>query len=53
MSKVIVTVAPTGGMASKAQNPNLPTQPAEIADSVHKILARGRGDRGPACPPAG
>ena len=35
MSKVIVTVAPTGGMASKAQNHNLPTQPAEIADSVH------------------
>ena len=25
--KVIVTIAPTGGMASKQQNPNLPTQP--------------------------
>jgi 3-keto-5-aminohexanoate cleavage enzyme len=34
-SKVIVTVAPTGGMASKAANQNLPTQPDEIAESVH------------------
>jgi uncharacterized protein (DUF849 family) len=41
MSKVIVTVAPTGGMASKAQNPNLPTQPQEIADSVHKSWQAG------------
>ena len=32
--KVILTVAPTGGMASKQQNPNLPTQPAEIARQV-------------------
>ena len=40
-SKVIVTVAPTGGMASKAQNPNLPTQPDEIADSVHKSWKEG------------
>lgn len=32
--KVIVTVAPTGGMASKRQNHNLPTQPDEIAESV-------------------
>ena len=41
MSKVIVTVAPTGGMASKAQNPNLPTQPGEIADSVLKSYREG------------
>jgi 3-keto-5-aminohexanoate cleavage enzyme len=41
MAKVIVTVAPTGGMASKAQNPNLPTQPAEIADSVEKSWRAG------------
>ena len=41
MSKVIVTVAPTGGMASKAQNPNLPTQPAEIAESVEKSWKAG------------
>ena len=33
-NKVIITIAPTGGMASKAQNPNLPTQPEEIADDV-------------------
>ena len=41
MSKVIVTVAPTGGMASKAQNANLPTQPAEIAESVEKSWKAG------------
>ncbi|MET7246454.1 3-keto-5-aminohexanoate cleavage protein [Methylobacterium sp. EM32] len=41
MAKVIVTVAPTGGMASKAQNHNLPTQPQEIADSVHKSWKEG------------
>jgi uncharacterized protein (DUF849 family) len=40
-SKLIVTVAPTGGMASKAQNPNLPTQPAEIADSVFRAFQAG------------
>jgi uncharacterized protein (DUF849 family) len=39
--KVIVTVAPTGGMASKAQNPNLPTQPEEIAESVHRSWREG------------
>ena len=41
MAKVIVTVAPTGGMAGKAQNPNLPTQPDEIAESVHKAWQAG------------
>ncbi|MGA0597585.1 3-keto-5-aminohexanoate cleavage protein [Enterovirga sp. CN4-39] len=41
MSKVIVTVAPTGGMASKAQNPNLPTQPDEIAESVYRSWKAG------------
>jgi 3-keto-5-aminohexanoate cleavage enzyme len=39
--KVIVTVAPTGGMASKAANPNLPTQPDEIASSVHRSWKEG------------
>jgi 3-keto-5-aminohexanoate cleavage enzyme len=39
--KVIVTVAPTGGMASKKQNPNLPTQPEEIAESVHRSYNEG------------
>jgi len=34
--KVIVTVAPTGGMASKKQNEHLPTTPEEIAaDVIH------------------
>ena len=32
--KVIITIAPTGGMAGKAQNPHLPTQPDEIARDV-------------------
>lgn len=40
-SKLMVTVAPTGGMASKAQNPNLPTQPEEIAISVEKSFKAG------------
>ncbi|CAL8476927.1 3-keto-5-aminohexanoate cleavage protein [Caballeronia sp. S22] len=39
--KVIVTVAPTGGMASKRQNPNLPTQPDEIANDVHRCFNAG------------
>ena len=39
--KVIVTVAPTGGMASKQQNPNLPTQPEEIAESVFRSYKEG------------
>jgi 3-keto-5-aminohexanoate cleavage enzyme len=39
--KVIVTVAPTGGMATKRQNPNLPTQPSEIADSVYRCYNAG------------
>jgi uncharacterized protein (DUF849 family) len=39
--KVIVTVAPTGGMANKKQNPNLPTQPQEIADDVYSCYNAG------------
>ena len=39
--KVIVTIAPTGGMAQKSQNPNLPTQPAEIAESVYRACKEG------------
>ena len=39
--KVIVTIAPTGGMASKQQNPNLPTQPQEIADDVLRCYNEG------------
>jgi len=41
MSKTIITVAPTGGMAGKAQNPNLPTQPHEIAESVFRSYKEG------------
>jgi len=39
--KVIVTIAPTGGMAFKTQNPHLPTQPAEIADDVYRCYNAG------------
>jgi uncharacterized protein (DUF849 family) len=39
--KVIVCVAPTGGMAGKAQNPNLPTQPLEIAETVQRCAELG------------
>lgn len=39
--KVIVTIAPTGGMASKQQNPHLPTQPQEIADDVYRCYNAG------------
>ncbi|CAM5214067.1 3-keto-5-aminohexanoate cleavage enzyme [Castellaniella defragrans] len=39
--KLMITVAPTGGMASKAQNPNLPTQPTEIAESVYRSYKAG------------
>jgi uncharacterized protein (DUF849 family) len=39
--KVIVTIAPTGGMAKKAQNPHLPTQPHEIAVDVKRCHDAG------------
>lgn len=39
--KVVVTIAPTGGMASKKQNPNIPTQPQEIADDVYRCFNAG------------
>ena len=39
--KVIVTIAPTGGMASKKQSPHLPTQPQEIADDVLRCFNAG------------
>lgn len=39
--KVIVTIAPTGGMAGKAQNPHLPTQPAEIAEDIYDSYNAG------------
>lgn len=39
--KVILTIAPTGGMASKSQNPHLPTSPAEIAEDVAACCKAG------------
>jgi 3-keto-5-aminohexanoate cleavage enzyme len=39
--KVIVTIAPTGGMASKKQNPHIPTQPKEIAEDVYRCFNAG------------
>jgi len=39
--KVIVTIAPTGGMASKQQNAALPTQPEEIARDVYDCYNAG------------
>lgn len=40
-NKVIVLVAPTGGMAFKSQNPYLPTQPEEIARDVYDCYNAG------------
>jgi len=39
--KVIVTVAPTGGLIGKAAAPHLPTQPQEIADAVQACVGLG------------
>lgn len=39
--KVILTIAPTGGMADKSATPHLPTQPAEIADDVARCCEAG------------
>lgn len=59
-NKVIVTIAPTGGMADKTQNPNLPTQPDEIAEDVFRCYNAGasvvavharRPDDGATCNP--
>jgi 3-keto-5-aminohexanoate cleavage enzyme len=40
-NKVIITIAPTGGMANKRQNPHLPTQPEEIAEDVYRCYNAG------------
>lgn len=37
----VITVAPTGPIASKLDNPNLPTQPLEIAEAVARAYALG------------
>jgi len=59
--KVIITIAPTGGMADKSVTPHLPTQPEEIAEdvvrcweagaSIAAIHARRPGDDGATCNP--
>jgi 3-keto-5-aminohexanoate cleavage enzyme len=38
---VVITVAPTGPIASKADNPALPTQPQQIAEAVHQAYLAG------------
>ncbi|MEU3982342.1 3-keto-5-aminohexanoate cleavage protein [Streptomyces sp. NPDC026672] len=58
--KVILTIAPTGGMADKSISPHLPTQPEEIADDVARCWEAGasivalharRPDDGATCDP--
>lgn len=38
---VVITVAPTGPVATKADNPSLPTTPAEIADAIEASYQAG------------
>ncbi|QXJ22544.1 3-keto-5-aminohexanoate cleavage protein [Actinomadura graeca] len=38
---IVITVAPTGPIATTADNPHLPTQPEEIADSVVAAYSAG------------
>lgn len=38
---VVLTVAPTGPIAAKSDNPTLPTQPDEIAEAVHRAYQAG------------
>jgi len=40
-NKVIVTVAQTGALVSKAMNPNIPEQPEEIASSAYDCYNEG------------
>jgi len=39
--KIIVTIAPTGGLRTKRDNPHIPTQPGEIADDVERCYNAG------------
>ncbi len=41
--KAVLTVAPTGPIATKADNPALPTSPEEIADAVVFLCSPGAG----------
>lgn len=38
---VVLTIAPTGPIASKSDNPDLPTQPQDIAEAVHQAYLAG------------
>lgn len=38
---IVLTVAPTGPIATKKDNPHLPTQPEDIADEVYKAYQAG------------
>lgn len=58
--KVMLTIAPTGGMADKSASPHLPTQPQEIADDIVRCWEAGasiaaiharRPDGGATCDP--
>jgi 3-keto-5-aminohexanoate cleavage enzyme len=41
MRKVIITASLTGGIQTKAANPNLPEQPSEIAQAAYECLNEG------------
>ena len=41
MEKLILTVATTGAVTSKQDNPNLPVPPKEIAESVYEAYQAG------------
>jgi 3-keto-5-aminohexanoate cleavage enzyme len=41
VEKLIITVAPTGSVPTKAQNPHLPLTPQEIADTAHRCYNEG------------
>lgn len=43
MSNVLITAAPTGPIATKADNPNLPTTPQEIARAATEAYDAGAG----------
>lgn len=41
MEKLIITVAPTGAVTTKENNPNIPLQPEEIANEVYECYKAG------------
>lgn len=40
-NKVIITIAPTGNVPTKAMNPNLPVTPQEIAEDIYQCWREG------------